>query len=46
MEAMNMSETARLILDLKARGWGDTEIINHILYIVTGEDAYKAKKEG
>ena len=46
MEAMNMSETARLILDLRARGWGDTEIINHILYIVTGEDAYKAKKEG
>ena len=46
MEAMNMSETARLILDLRARGWGDTEIIKHILYIVTGEDADKAKKEG
>ena len=31
MEAMNMSETARLILDLRARGWNDTEIVNHIL---------------
>ena len=29
MEAMNMSETARLILDLRAKGWSDTEIINH-----------------
>lgn len=45
MEPMNMSETARLILDLRARGWSDTEIINHILYIVTGEDAYKAKEK-
>lgn len=45
MDTMNMSETARLILDLRARGWTDTEIINHILYIVTGEDAYKAREK-
>ena len=45
MDSMNMSETARLILDLRARGWTDTEIINHILYIVTGEDAYKAREK-
>lgn len=40
---MNMTETARLILDLRAKGWTDTEIVNHILYIVTGEENYKAK---
>ena len=45
MNDKNMSETARLILDLRARGWNDTEIVNHILYIVTGEDAYKAKEK-
>ena len=44
MEDMNMNETARLILDLRARGWNDTDIIDHILYIVTGEEGYKAKR--
>lgn len=44
MEDMNMTETARLILDLRAKGWSDTEIIKHILYIVTGEQSYKAKE--
>ena len=44
MEEMNMTETARLILDLRAKGWNDTEIINHILYIVTGEAKYKSEK--
>lgn len=43
MEEMNMTETARLILDLRAKGWNDTDIVNHILFIVTGEDKYKAK---
>lgn len=42
---MNMVETARLILDLRAKGWSDTDIINHILYIVTGEDRYKTKEK-
>ena len=43
MDNMNMSETARLILDLRAKGWSDTEIVEHILYIVTGDESYKAK---
>ncbi len=45
MNDMNMTETARLILDLKAKGWSDAEIINHILYIVTGDQSYKAEKK-
>lgn len=44
MEVMNMTETARLILDLRAKGWNDTDIVNHILYIVTGDAKYKAKE--
>lgn len=44
MEDMNMTETARLILDLRAKGWSDTDIVNHILFIVMGEEKYKAKE--
>ncbi len=44
MDDMNMTETARLILDLRAKGWSDTEIMNHILYIVTGDQSYKAER--
>lgn len=40
-----MTETARLILDLRAKEWSDTDIINHILYIVTGEEKYKAVQQ-
>lgn len=45
MESMNMKEVTRLILDLRAAGWSDTEIVNHILYIETGEEKYKTKKK-
>lgn len=45
MDSMNMTETARLILDLRAKGWSDTEIINHILYIVTSEQSNNAEKD-
>lgn len=42
---MNMTETARLILDLRTKGWSDTDIVNHILYIVTGEEKYEAVQQ-
>ena len=42
---MNMSETARLILGLRAKGMSDTEITNLILFVETGEEQYKPKKE-
>ena len=44
MNDMNMSEVTRMILDLRAKGWTDEETVNHILYIETGEEKYKAKK--
>ena len=39
---MNMSESSRLILGLRAKGWSDSEIIDFILWIGTGEEQYKA----
>ena len=38
---MNMSESSRLILGLRAKGWSDTEITDFILWIGTGEERYK-----
>ena len=43
MIEMNMSETARMILGLRAAGWSDTDINNFILYIETGDERYKPK---
>lgn len=40
---MNMSESARMILGLRAKGWSDTEIADFILWIETGEEQYKPK---
>ena len=40
---MNMSESSRLILGLRAKGWPDTEIVDFILWIGTGEKQYKPK---
>ncbi len=40
-----MNESSRLILGLRSRGWTDTEIIDFILYIETGDDKYKPKSK-
>ena len=40
---MTMSESARLILGLRAKGWTDTEITDLILWIETGEEKYRPK---
>lgn len=38
---MNMQETARLILGLRAAGWSEKEINDFMLFIGTGEEQYK-----
>lgn len=38
---MNMTETARLILGLRAAGWSEEKINNFLLYIESGEEQYK-----
>ena len=42
---MNMSETARLILGLRASGWDEKRINDFILWIETGEEQYKPVPE-
>ena len=42
---MNMSETARLILGLRAAGWDDTKIADFIIWIETGDEKYKPSDE-
>lgn len=37
---MNMQETARFILGLRAAGWTEKEINDFMLYIESGEDKY------
>ena len=34
---MNLSESARIIVGLRAKRWTDTEIADFILWIETGE---------
>ena len=45
MGTVNMSETARLILGLRAAGWSDKEINAFILFIATGEEQYKPQEK-
>ena len=40
---MNMTENARLALGLRALGMNDTDIVNFLLWIETGEEQYKPK---
>ena len=40
---MNMSETSRLILGLRAAGWDEKSINDFILWIETGDKQYEPK---
>ena len=42
---MQLSESARLIIGLRAKGWTDTEIADFILWVETGDEQYKPKGE-
>lgn len=42
---MNMQENARLILGLRAAGWDEKRINDFLLYIESGDEQYKPKKE-
>lgn len=45
MQNMNMQEAARIILGLRAAGWGEKEINDFILFVETGEEQYKPKEK-
>ncbi len=42
---MNMTENARLALGLRALGISDTDIVNFLLWVETGEEQYKPKSK-
>ena len=42
---MQMSEVARLIVGLRAKGWTEKEINDFILWIETGDERYKTNKD-
>ncbi len=42
---MNMQETARFILGLRAAGWTEKQINDFMLYIESGEEQYRPKTE-
>lgn len=42
---MNMQESARLILGLRAAGWSEKKINDFILFIESGEEQYKPSKD-
>ena len=44
--AVNMSETARLILGLRAAGWDEKSINDFILYIESEQEHYNPKEKG
>ena len=41
---MNMQESSRIILGLRAAGWNEKDINDFILWVETGEDKYKPKE--
>ena len=42
---MNMQESSRLIIGLRAKGWTDTQIADFILYIESGDERYKPQPD-
>lgn len=44
-EQVNMTETARMILGLRASGWSEKAINDFILCIGTGEEQYKPQPQ-
>ncbi|MBQ9359741.1 MAG: hypothetical protein IJT96_01735 [Lachnospiraceae bacterium] len=42
---MNMQENSRFIIGLRAAGWTEKQINDFMLYIESGEEQYKPKKE-
>ena len=46
MDEMNMQETYRIIIGLRAAGWDEKQINDFLLFIETGEEQYKPKAIG
>lgn len=44
-DKIQMTEVARLIIGLRAKGWDEKEINDFILWIETGDERYKVNKD-
>ena len=42
---MDMQETSRFIMGLRAAGWDEKRINDFILYIESGDEQYKPKEQ-
>ena len=42
---MNMQESTRIMIGLRAKGWTDTEIVDFVLWVETGDERYKPATE-
>lgn len=42
---MDMQETSRFIMGLRAAGWNEKKINDFILYIESGDEQYKPKED-
>ena len=42
---MNMQESARLILGLRAAGWSEKKINDFILFVESGDEQYRPNKD-
>lgn len=38
---MTQQEASRVIIGLRAKGWNDTDIVNFILWVESGDPQYK-----
>lgn len=45
VKEIDMSETSRVILGLRAAGWDEKDINDFILWVETGEEQYKPKEK-
>ena len=45
MGEMQMSEVARMIEGLRAAGWDEKKINDFLMYIETGNEIYKPRKD-
>lgn len=45
VQEMTMQEMTRLLLGLRDKGWSEKEINDFMLWIESGEEQYRPKKE-
>lgn len=42
---MTTNESSRLMIGLRSKGWSDTEIVDFVLWVETGDSKYEPQEE-